>query len=187
MAVFSSTHGGFDAALGRCFPRDRWLQWKGVPRIVFGDLYLKFEQYLIPWARVGHLRPHIRDSDLGNQLWEWLEKETNEWICSAYESLDYSGFCIVDTEIAHSSRPGSWSPNVQRGISRPNKCALLLLRSVYWESVPFWELPICAASLHPFPHQYHTNLSLGTPSTGNDVRNSHHCRRICGWCWRWWW
>lgn len=49
-----------------------------MPRIVFGDLYLKFEQYLIPWARVGHLRPHIRDSDLGNQLWEWLEKETNE-------------------------------------------------------------------------------------------------------------
>jgi len=43
-----------------------------------GELCFKFEQYLIPWARVGDLRSQVRDSDLGNQLWEWLEKETNE-------------------------------------------------------------------------------------------------------------
>jgi len=32
-------------------------------------------EYLIPWARVGKMRPEARNPELGQRLWNWLESE----------------------------------------------------------------------------------------------------------------
>ncbi|KAH8110191.1 NAD-binding protein [Phellopilus nigrolimitatus] len=32
-------------------------------------------KYLIPWGRVGEARPDVLDEKLGEQLWDWLEKQ----------------------------------------------------------------------------------------------------------------
>jgi len=33
-------------------------------------------EYLIPWARVGQVRPEARDPRIGERLWNWLVEET---------------------------------------------------------------------------------------------------------------
>ncbi|KLO08980.1 NAD(P)-binding protein [Schizopora paradoxa] len=34
-------------------------------------------KYLIPWARLGECRPETRKTDVGTELWNWLEDEVN--------------------------------------------------------------------------------------------------------------
>ncbi|KAF8824664.1 hypothetical protein HHX47_DHR8000225 [Lentinula edodes] len=39
-------------------------------------LYMQSKLYLIPWARIGKMRPEASDLSVGEKLWKWLEDET---------------------------------------------------------------------------------------------------------------
>ena len=35
-------------------------------------------EYLVPWARVGPVQKDVRDPDVGEQLWKWLEDQVKD-------------------------------------------------------------------------------------------------------------
>jgi len=54
-------------------------------QVVFSDFVMTFEvftnfqQYLIPWARLGKASPPAEDPALGKKLWEYMDSEVQSF------------------------------------------------------------------------------------------------------------